>query len=50
MNYACTSADIACFFAGYSVRFSFGMVFTWNLADMSLFEYTRSDSVLFNVI
>ena len=30
-------------------RFLFGMIFTWNSEDMSLFEYKRSDSVLFNV-
>ncbi len=28
----------------------FGMIFTWNWEDMSLFECKRSDSVLYNVI
>ena len=45
-------AEIACFFAGSDIlsRFLFGMIFTWDWEDMSLFEYKRSDSVLFNVI
>ena len=34
----------------YSVTVFFGMIFTWDWEDMSLFEYKRSDSVLFNVI
>ena len=40
------------FFAGSDIlsRFLFGMIFTWDWEDMSLFEYKRSDSVLFNVI
>ena len=39
------------FFAGSRImsRFLFGMIFTWNSEDMSLFECKRSDSVLFNV-
>ena len=28
----------------------FGMIFTWNWENMSLFECKRSDSVLYNVI
>ena len=45
-------AEIACFYAGSDIlsRFLFGMIFTWDWEDMSLFEYKRSDSVLFNVI
>ena len=45
-------AEIACFFAGSDIlsRFLFGMIFTWDWEDVSLFEYKRSDSVLFNVI
>ena len=45
-------AEIACFFAGSDIlsRFLFGMIFTWDWEDMSLFEYKRSHSVLFNVI
>ena len=31
-------------------RFLFGMIFTCDWEDMSLFEYKHSDSVLFNVI
>ena len=42
------------FFAGsYNFirsRFLFGMLFTWNWEDMSLFECKHSDSVLYNVI
>ena len=40
------------FFAGFYIRsrFLFGMIFTWNWEDMSLFECKRSDSVLYNVI
>ena len=40
------------FFAGSYIlsRFLFGMIFTWNWEDMSLFECKRSDSVLYNVI
>ena len=45
-------AEIVCFFAGSDIlsRFLFGMIYTWDWEDMSLFEYKRSDSVLFNVI
>ena len=32
------------------LHFLFDMIFTWDWEDMSLFEYKRSDSVLFNVI
>ena len=39
------------FFAGSYIRSRFfGMIFTWNWEDMSLFECKRSDSVLYNVI
>ena len=40
------------FFARSDIRsrFLFGMIFTWNWEDMSLFECKRSDSVLYNVI
>ena len=40
------------FFAGSYIRsrFLFGMIFTWNWEDMSLFKCKRSDSVLYNVI
>ena len=46
------------FFAGSYIRsrFLFGMIFTWNWEDMSLFECNilalckRSDSILYNVI
>ena len=45
------SAEIACFLQdpifGHVI---FGMIFTWNWEDMSLFECKRSDSVLYNVI
>ena len=46
------SEEIACFFARSYIRsrFLFGMIFTWNWEDMSLFECKRSDSVLYNVI
>ena len=45
-------AEIACVFAGSDIlsRFLFGMIFTWDWEDMSLFEYKCSDSVLFNII
>ena len=45
-------AEFACFCAGSDIlsRFLFGMIFTWDWEDMSLFEYKRIDSVLFNVI
>ena len=40
------------FFAGSDIlsRFLFGMIFTWNWEDMSLFECKRCDSVLYNII
>ena len=40
------------FFAGFYIRsrFLFGMTFTWNWEDMSLFECKRSDSILYNFI
>ena len=40
------------FFARSDIRssFLFGMIFTWNWEDMSLFECKRSDSVLYNFI
>ena len=40
------------FFASpiFGQGFLFGMIFTWNWEDMSLFECKRSDSVLYNVI
>ena len=40
------------FFAGSYIRsrFLFGMIFTWNWEDMSLFKCKRSHSVLYNVI
>ena len=39
------------FFAGSDIlSLFFGMIFTWDWEDMSLFEYKRNDSVLFNVI
>ena len=40
------------FFAGSDIlsRFLFGIIFTWDWEDISLFECKRSDSVLFDVI
>ena len=45
------SAEIACFLQVpiFGNGF-FGIIFTWNWEDMSLFECKRSDSVLYNVI
>ena len=51
MNDACRQRLLG-FFAGSYIRslFIFGITFTWNWEDMSLFECKRSDSVLYNVI
>ena len=44
--------EIACFLQDpiFCHIFLIGMIFSWNLEDMSLFECKRSDSVSFNVI
>ena len=45
------SAEIACFLQDPIFGHGFfGMIFTWNLEDMSLCECKRSDSVLYNVL
>ena len=44
-------ADIACFLQDPIFgQVFFGMIFTWNWEDMSLFECKLSDSVLYNII
>ena len=45
------SAEIACFLQDPIFgHVFFGIIFTWDWEDMSLFECKRSDSVLYNVI